>query len=127
VAGSAVAAGGIAAQNIIAGSFRQAYCPAGLLGRVTATMRFLVFGTIPLGALLAGALATALGARDALWAVLAGYALSGTLLLTGGILSHPDLPGGAAAGGGADAPPGEQDRSLRRGGGDGTLRMESYR
>ncbi len=126
VAGSAVAAGGIAAQNIIAGSFRQAYCPAALLGRITATMRLLVFGTIPLGALLAGALATALGARNALWVIMAGYALSGTLLLTRAILSHTDLPGSTAAAERADAPHGEAGRSLRHRGSDGTRRTESF-
>jgi hypothetical protein len=126
VAGSAVAAGGIAAQNIIAGSFRQAYCPAALLGRITATMRLLVFGTIPLGALLAGALATALGACNALWVIMAGYALSGTLLLTRAILSHTDLPGSTAAAERADAPHGEAGRSLRHRGSDGTRRTESF-
>ena len=53
-----------------------------MLGRVSASMRFLVFGGIPLGALLAGGLATALGTRNALWTILALYVLSGLLLLT---------------------------------------------
>jgi hypothetical protein len=92
VAGAAVASGGIAVGNIIAGSFRQAYCPPPMLGRITASMRLLVFGTIPLGALLAGGLATALGTRNALWIILAVYALSGTLLLTPAILSQRNLP-----------------------------------
>jgi hypothetical protein len=95
VAGAAVASGGIAVGNIIAGSFRQAYCPPSMLGRVTASMRFLVFGTIPLGALLAGFLASALGTRTALWIVLACYALCGALLLTPAMLSGRDLPGAA--------------------------------
>jgi Transmembrane secretion effector len=94
VAGAAVASGGISAGNIIVGSFRQAYSPPPMLGRVTACMRFLVFGTIPLGALLAGGLADALGTRNALWAVLVAYATSGTLLLTPAILSQRDLPRG---------------------------------
>jgi len=97
VAGSAVTSGGIAVGNIIGGSFRQAYCPPSMLGRVTASMRFLVFGTIPLGALLAGALATALGIRAALWVILAGYALSGGFLATPAMLSHRNLPGRRAA------------------------------
>jgi hypothetical protein len=92
VAGAAGASAGIAVGNIIAGSFRQAYCPPGMLGRITASMRLLVFGTIPLGALLAGGLATALGTRNALWIILASYALSGTLLLTPAILSQRNLP-----------------------------------
>jgi Transmembrane secretion effector len=98
LAGAAVASGGIAAGNIIGGSFRQAYCPSALLGRITATMRLLVFGTIPLGALLAGSLATALGTRTALWIILASYALSGTVLLTPAVLSRRDLPGSIETG-----------------------------
>ncbi len=100
VAGSAAASGGIAAGNIIAGSFRQAYCPAALLGRITATMRLPVFGIIPFGALLAGSLATAAGARDALWIILASYALSGTLLLTPALLSDRNLPSSPMSGAG---------------------------
>ena len=96
VAGSAVAAGGIAAGNIVAGSFLQAYCPPLMLGRITASMRFLGSGTIPLGALLAGGLGTALGTRNALWVILALYALSGALLLTPAILSHRNLPAATA-------------------------------
>jgi Transmembrane secretion effector len=96
VAGSAGASAGIAVGNVVAGSFRQAYCPASMLGRVSAGMRVLVFGGIPLGALLAGWLATAVGIRAALWAVLAGFALSGTLLLTPAMLSERGLPSAVA-------------------------------
>jgi predicted MFS family arabinose efflux permease len=92
VAGSAGASAGIAVGNVVVGSFRQAYCPPSMLGRVSAGMRVLVFGGIPLGALLAGWLATALGVRAALWAALAGFALSGTLLLTPAMLSQRCLP-----------------------------------
>ena len=67
--------------NILAASFRQAYCPPEMLGRVVANMRFAAWGTIPLGALLAGVLGTTLGVRTALWAVLGGYVLSGLILL----------------------------------------------
>lgn len=95
MAGAAGASAGIAAGNIVAGSFRQACCPAPLLGRVSAGMRFLVFGTIPLGALLAGSLASALGTREALWVILAGYAASGALLLTPAMLADRDLPAAA--------------------------------
>ncbi len=93
VAGAAVPAAGIMIGNIIAGTFRQAYCPANMLGRITASMRFLVFGSIPLGALLAGALGSAIGVRNALWVILAIFALSGALLLTPAIMSASDLPG----------------------------------
>jgi len=92
VAGSALVAGGIVIGNVILGSFRQAYCPPAMLGRVTASMRFLTFGAIPLGALLAGALGTVLGIRNGLWAVLAIFAASGLFLLSRDIRTARDLP-----------------------------------
>jgi predicted MFS family arabinose efflux permease len=91
--GSAVVAAGAVIGNVVVSSFRQAYCPASMLGRVVASMRLLSFGTIPLGALLAGGLGTVLPVRAALWVILAIYALSGTLLLTRAFLKHKDLPG----------------------------------
>jgi Na+/melibiose symporter-like transporter len=92
IVGSLVVAAGIVVGNIVVGSFRQVYCPPLMLGRVVASMRFLVFGTIPLGALLAGGLGTALGVRNALWVLLGGYALSGTVLLTRDLRSCKNLP-----------------------------------
>ncbi len=91
--GSMLIAGGLVVGNVIIGSFRQQYCPPSLLGRVTASMRFLGYGMIPLGALLAGALGTALGVRDALWIVQVIFAASGLLLLTPRIRTARDLPG----------------------------------
>ena len=51
-----------------------------MLGRATASMRFLGFGSVPFGALAAGGLGTALGIRGALWVILGVDALSGTIL-----------------------------------------------
>jgi MFS family permease len=92
VSGSALIAGGIAASNVIAGSFRQEYCPPAMLGRATASMRFLAFGMIPLGALLAGALGTALGVRNALWIVQLIFAASALFLLTPRFRTARQLP-----------------------------------
>jgi predicted MFS family arabinose efflux permease len=92
VVGSMLVAAAIVVGNVILGSFRQHYCPAALLGRVTASMRFLAFGMIPLGALLAGALGTALGARGGLWIVQAIFAGSAAFLLTPRIRSARNLP-----------------------------------
>jgi MFS family permease len=97
VAGSLVACTGIAVGNIVIAAFRQSYSPPGMCGRVTATMRFLIFGTSPLGALLGGSLGTWLGVRPALWILLGAVALSGTLLLTPSLRGRRDLP---------DRPPG---------------------
>lgn len=52
--------------NITQVSFRQGLCPPALLGRMNATMRFLVWGTMPIGALLGGILGSWLGVRHAL-------------------------------------------------------------
>jgi predicted MFS family arabinose efflux permease len=101
ITGSLVAFTGIAVGNIIIAAFRQSYSPPGMCGRVTATMRFLIFSTSPLGALLGGVLGTWLGIRHALWILLSTLALSGTLLLTRALTSCRNLPGMV---------PGRQDR-----------------
>jgi len=93
VAGVLVATTGVAVSNIIIAAFRQSYSPPGMCGRVTATMRVLIFGTSPLGALLGGALGTWLGIRNALWILLGAVAASGTLLLTRALVTRRDLPG----------------------------------
>jgi Na+/melibiose symporter-like transporter len=92
VIGAAVVSGGIIANNVIVASFRQEYCPPSMLGRATASMRLVAFGAVPLGALLAGALGTALGVRNGLWADLALYAASGSILLTRRFRTARDLP-----------------------------------
>jgi Major Facilitator Superfamily len=92
LAGSAVVAGGITVGNVIVRSFLQGYCPPSMLGRVTASMRFLAQGAIPLGALLAGALGTALGVRNGLWVILVIFAGSGSFLLTSHIRTVRNLP-----------------------------------
>jgi predicted MFS family arabinose efflux permease len=61
--------------NINQVSLRQAITPDRLQGRMNASMRFIVWGTIPLGALLGGALGQAFG----LWPTVAAMALCGLL------------------------------------------------
>jgi MFS family permease len=94
--GTGLISGGLAAGNIIVTSFRQAYCPPAMLGRVVASQRFLAWGTIPVGALLAGVLGTALGIRPALWIMLCLYLLSGTLMLAPVVQRDRDLPAQSA-------------------------------
>jgi predicted MFS family arabinose efflux permease len=50
-------------------ALRQALTPDRLLGRMTATMRFLAVAAAPLGSLAGGALATVIGLRHTLWVV----------------------------------------------------------
>jgi MFS family permease len=48
-------------------SLRQRLCPDRMLGRVNATMRFLIMALFPLGALLGGILGELIGLRGTLW------------------------------------------------------------
>jgi MFS family permease len=54
----------IVTYNIVQVSYRQAICPTRLQGRMNSAMRFVVWGTIPLGTLTGGALATWIGLRE---------------------------------------------------------------
>ena len=63
---------GVVAGNVLRSSFRQAYVPRHLLGRVVVGMQFLNYGGIPLGALAAGTLATLIGVRPTLWVAVVG-------------------------------------------------------
>jgi hypothetical protein len=58
---------GAVAYNITQISLRQAITPERLQGRMNAAMRWIVWGTIPLGSLAGGAIATAYGLKAALW------------------------------------------------------------
>ncbi|MFE0652919.1 MFS transporter [Streptomyces sp. NPDC059534] len=62
-------------------SLRQRRTPAPLLGRVTATFRFVVWGCMPLGALAGGLLGRYAGVRTALWAGALGELLAVVPLL----------------------------------------------
>lgn len=53
--------------NINQVSFRQAITPERIQGRMNATMRFLVWGTMPIGGLIGGILATVFGLSPTIW------------------------------------------------------------
>ena len=53
--------------NINQVSLRQSITPERMQGRMNATMRFIVWGTIPIGATVGGVVATAVGVTQALW------------------------------------------------------------
>jgi MFS family permease len=62
-------------------SLIQTITPDRLLGRVNASRRFAVWGVIPFGSLLGGALGTALGLRTAIWIGAVGASLSSIPLI----------------------------------------------
>jgi MFS family permease len=79
-ASMAASGAGIVLWNVVTVSLRQRITPDRLLGRMNASYRLVGWGTMPLGALLGGALAEALGLRGAFLvaalvtlAVLAGF------------------------------------------------------
>jgi MFS family permease len=67
LAGTLMSGFGGMAYNITQVSYRQAITPERLQGRMNATMRWIVWGTMPLGSLLGGAIATTYSIRTALW------------------------------------------------------------
>jgi MFS family permease len=83
---------GSMAYNITQVSLRQAICPPGLQGRMNASMRWIVWGTIPLGSLLGGAIGTAYSLRAALWVSAIG-GLTGILpVLLSSVRSIKEMP-----------------------------------
>ena len=62
--------------NITQVSARQRLCPEHLLGRMNASIRFFVWGVMPIGALLAGAAATVFGIATVMWVCAVGVFLS---------------------------------------------------
>ncbi len=77
VAGCSVVTGvTIVVYNITQVSFRQLLCPERLLGRMNATIRFAVWGTIPIGSLIGGILGSTIGLRPTLWVAVGGTALA---------------------------------------------------
>jgi MFS family permease len=92
--GFGMMAGGFAAvvYNVNQVSFRQHLCPDRLLGRMNATMRFIVWGVLPIGALIGGALGTAFGLRTTLWIGTIGSILAIVWLLVSPMRTMRDFP-----------------------------------
>jgi MFS family permease len=78
--------------NVAQVSYRQAACPPHLLGRLTATFRWVMWGAMPLGTLLGGLLGGLLGVRATL-AVAAVGSFAGTAwLFASPLRTLRDLP-----------------------------------
>jgi MFS family permease len=80
VIGNIVFAGGVVVLSVTTRTYRQIASPPELLSRVMATVRFVSWGAIPFGGLIAGALAGVLGGRTTLL-VFAGVTVCAPLAL----------------------------------------------
>jgi MFS family permease len=76
VASGVIGSAGGVAYNVTQLSLRQAVTPPRLQGRMNATMRFLVWGTIPAGALAGGVTGTLIGLRATLCVAAGGMVLA---------------------------------------------------
>ncbi|MEV4050684.1 MFS transporter [Amycolatopsis sp. NPDC049688] len=84
--------GSLVAGNISLDSFRQAYCPPHLLGRVVATTTFIKYSTIPVGAILGGFLGDRIGLRPTMWIMTGALVCCSLILLWGPIRTVRDFP-----------------------------------
>jgi predicted MFS family arabinose efflux permease len=98
-AGTFIVGFAVVVYNVNQVSFRQRLCPDRLLGRMNATMRFVVWGVLPLGALLGGVLGSVAGLRPTLWIGAVGE-VSAILWLVASpmrtLRDFPDAPGAGA-------------------------------
>ena len=78
--------------NITQVSLRQAITPERIQGRMNSVMRFIVWGTIPLGSLTGGALASWIGLRETLIIAGAGCCLAFLPVLFSPIRSVREMP-----------------------------------
>ncbi|MEU6968939.1 MFS transporter [Kitasatospora aureofaciens] len=69
IATTGIMACGITVYNIGQVSLRQAITPAGMQARMNASVRFAIWGTLPIGALACGYLGSVLGTRPTLWMI----------------------------------------------------------
>ncbi|MGR6916211.1 MFS transporter [[Actinomadura] parvosata] len=83
---------GVVIYNVTQLSFRQAATPEALLGRMNATMRFLVWGTMPLGGLLGGALGEMIGVRATLVVGAVGACVAFLWVFTSPMRTMRELP-----------------------------------
>jgi MFS family permease len=90
--------------NITQVTFRQRITPARLLGRMNASVRFVVWGVMPIAALLAGGLGTWLGVVPTMWIGAIGQVLSAAFVVIGPFWTMRELPDVHTGAASADEP-----------------------
>jgi len=92
VAGFTVFAAGSALWNVNAVSLRQASTDLAMMARMNASNRFLIWGTMPLGAAAGGVLASVLGLGSAMLVAAVALPLVAVPLLRTGLMAVVDMP-----------------------------------
>ncbi|WP_396656187.1 MFS transporter [Microbacterium sp.] len=92
VAQSFVASFTVLLYNIVQVSFRQRITPKRLLGRMNASVRFCVWGVMPLAALAAGGLGAWLGVVPTMWIGAIGGLVSAAFVVFGPFWAMRELP-----------------------------------
>jgi MFS family permease len=105
---------GVVVYNVNQVSFRQALTPDRLLGRMNATMRFLVWGTLPLGGLIGGILGQTIGVRNTLWVAAIGGLFSFLFVFFSPARRARELPTGDHGDGPSDSAAAPADASSDR-------------
>lgn len=91
-AGLAVVGYGIVVYNVAQVSYRQAVCPDRLLGRMNASVRFVVWGSMPIGALAGGALGELIGVPATAWTAAAALPLTALWVVFSPLRALRDMP-----------------------------------
>jgi MFS family permease len=92
VASQLVISFGLPLYNVTQVSYRQAITPERLQGRMNSVMRFIVWGVIPLGSLLGGAIASVVDLRAAIWVGAIGMSLAFLPVLISPVRSLRKMP-----------------------------------
>jgi hypothetical protein len=84
--------GCVVVYNVTQVSFRQRLCPPALLGRMNASVRFLVWGVLPIGGLAGGFLGGTIGTLPTIWIGAIGQVVAALPVLLSPLSGLRDLP-----------------------------------
>ena len=92
MAGEFVFSFGVLVYNIAQVSYRQRICPPRLLGRMNASIRFVVWGVMPIGGIASGVLSTTVGVVPTIWIGAVGGMLACIFVVLSPLLGMRELP-----------------------------------
>ena len=78
--------------NVTQVSFRQRLCPRAMLGRMNASIRFLVWGVMPIGSFVGGVIGSTFGLRAVFWVEAVGCVVAALPVLVSPLTRMRDLP-----------------------------------